>query len=92
MSPEEIKAANIAFVRSWFRGSYVGDKDALQSFNEGRGVFDVDPDAAKLLAFVKQHGLRVRGDNGNLPFIRCLLDYGPLYLAFRLEKAGKKKG
>ena len=60
---------------------HVGDPNALDSFNEGRMIFDVRPHAEKLEAFVQKHGLQhvaSRGAGGNFPAMNSLVNNRPI--------------
>lgn len=85
MSAAKSKVADIAFVRQWFKGSHITDTDALASFNEGRGVFDVGPDTDEIEAFVAKHHLEVRRDDKGL-ISHLRLPQTTIYIALETPK------
>jgi hypothetical protein len=54
---DEQEEADIQAVRDWCNASHVEDADARFAFWDGRGVFDVTANGAKLTQFLKKHHL-----------------------------------
>jgi hypothetical protein len=76
---------NIESVRQWCKSSHVLDTDAASAFSEGRGIFDVDPEARRLIRFFKQHPelRQIRRDQVDFLSIDALPDHRRVYFAFR---------
>ncbi len=60
------EAADIAWVRAQTGRVHVSDREALEAFTEGRGVFDVDLHCRKLDAFIAKHKLQARIESEDL--------------------------
>jgi len=86
MTLEEQERFDIESVRQWCKSAHVDDDDALEAFNSGRGVFDVDPYGVKLSSFFEKHrGLEPRtAPNGSYPaMLNGLVNNRPIYFGFK---------
>jgi hypothetical protein len=54
---DEQEQDDIQAVRDWCNASHVDDADAKKAFSDGRGVFDVSANGAKLTIFLQKHHL-----------------------------------
>ena len=54
---DEQEQDDIQAVRNWCNASHVDDADAKIAFSDGRGVFDVSGNGAKLTGFLQKHHL-----------------------------------
>ena len=80
MDEVELEKLNIRLVREWCNSEHVESPDAMAAFNNGRGVFDVSPQAQKLDEFIRKHGLQNQVRRGSLA---ALLNDGTVHFVFK---------
>ena len=80
MDEAELENLNVSLVREWCKSEHVESLDAMTAFNNGRGVFDVSPQARKLDEFIREHGLQNQVRRSSLA---ALLNNGTVHFAFK---------
>jgi hypothetical protein len=79
---DEQEQDDIQAVRNWCNASHVDDADAKIAFSDGRGVFDVSGNGAKLTGFLQKHHLESMSYRNSLT---GLCGNHLIHMAFRKE-------